>query len=74
MSAHRPVQGPWSWCAQNSDWEKRQNTDARQFSFNAVPIGDYSVSVAGAGLHNRATVEITSGFCTVSTFNCALQC
>jgi len=68
---HRPVQGAMVMVrAKTSDWEKTTDTDAEgQFSFNAVPIGDYSVSVAGAGFaQTEQTVEITSGSAPVLHF------
>lgn len=48
---HRPVQGAMVMLkAKSSDWAKSANTDANgEFVFNAVPLGDYSVSVASPG-------------------------
>jgi TonB dependent receptor/Carboxypeptidase regulatory-like domain/TonB-dependent Receptor Plug Domain len=48
---HRPVQGAMVMLkAKSSDWAKSVNTDDNgQFSFNVVPIGEYSVSVASPG-------------------------
>ncbi len=41
--------------AKSSDWAKTTNSDANgQFEFNAVPIGEYSVSVASPGFVQTA--------------------
>ena len=49
--------------AKTSDWAKTATTDAEgQFSLNAVPLGDYSVSVASPGFaQTEQTVVVTSG-------------
>jgi hypothetical protein len=48
---HRPVQGAMVMLhAKSSDWNQTTNTDANgQFQFNAVPLGEYTVSVASPG-------------------------
>src|SRR5277367_83708 len=48
---HRPVQDAMIMLkAKSSEWTKSVNTDATgQFQFNAVPLGEYSVSVASKG-------------------------
>jgi len=48
---HRPVQGAMVMLkARSSDWGKSTTTDANgEFAFNAVPIGDYSLSVVSPG-------------------------
>ena len=48
---HRPVQGAMVMLqSKSSDWAKSMNTDNDgEFSFNAVPIGEYSISVASPG-------------------------
>jgi hypothetical protein len=68
---HRPVQGAMVMLrATTSDWSKTTQTDAEgQFSLNAVPIGDYSVSVASPGFaQTERTVEVTSGSAPVVHF------
>src|SRR5882672_10500795 len=56
--------------ATTSDWSMTTQTDAEgQFSLNAVPIGDYSVSVASPGFaQTERTVEVTSGSAPVVHF------
>ena len=48
---HRPIQDAVvTLKSQSSDWAKSARTDANgEFVFNAVPLGDYSISVAHAG-------------------------
>jgi hypothetical protein len=48
---HRPIQDAVvTLKSQSSDWAKSTSTDANgEFVFNAVPLGDYSISVAHAG-------------------------
>jgi outer membrane cobalamin receptor len=48
---HRPVQGAMVMVrAKSSDWSKTANTDANgEFAFNAIPIGEYTVTVANPG-------------------------
>ena len=49
--------------AKSSDWAKTTNSDANgQFEFNAVPIGEYTVSVASPGFTQSAqSVVVESG-------------
>jgi hypothetical protein len=61
---HRPVQGAMVMLkAKSSEWSKSANTDANgNFEFNAVPIGEYSVTVANPGFVQAAQeVRVTSG-------------
>ena len=48
---HRPVPGAMVMLkSKSSDWHKSVNTDDNgEFSFNAVPIGEYTISVASPG-------------------------
>jgi outer membrane cobalamin receptor len=48
---HRPVQNAMIMLkAKSSDWSATTNSDANgEFIFNAVPLGEYSVTVAGIG-------------------------
>lgn len=45
---HRPIQGAMVMLkSRSSDWAKSASTDANgEFAFNALPLGDYSISVA----------------------------
>jgi len=54
---HRPIQGAMVMLrAKTSDWAQTTNSDANgEFQFQAVPIGEYSVSVASPGF--AQTVE-----------------
>ncbi len=61
---HRPIQGAMVMLkAKSSDWSKSTNTDANgNFEFNAVPLGDYSVTVASPGFVQSAqAVRVESG-------------
>jgi outer membrane receptor for ferrienterochelin and colicin len=61
---HRPVEGAMVMLkAKSSDWSKTANTDASgNFEFNAVPLGDYSISVANPGFSQAAqSVVVNSG-------------
>ena len=51
---HRPIHGATiTLKAKLSDWKQTQSTnDDGEFVFNAVPIGDYSVTVAADGFQN----------------------
>jgi outer membrane receptor for ferrienterochelin and colicin len=53
---HRPVQGAMVMLrAKASDWAKSANTDAEgKFEFNAVPLGEYTVTVASPGFDQTA--------------------
>ncbi len=48
---HRPVQDAMVMLkAKSSDWSTTANSDANgNFTFNAVPLGEYVVTVAGVG-------------------------
>jgi len=59
---HRPVQGAMVMLhAKTSDWSKTATTDSNgEFQFIAVPLGEYTVSVASSGFAQTAqavTVE-----------------
>ncbi len=56
--------------AKSSDWAKTTNSDANgQFEFNAVPIGEYSVSVASPGFVQTAEdIVVVSGAEPVAHF------
>jgi hypothetical protein len=53
---HRPIQGAMVMLrAKSSDWARTTNSDANgQFEFSAVPIGEYTVSVASPGFDQTA--------------------
>jgi hypothetical protein len=68
---HRPVEGAMVMLkAKSSDWGKTTTTDANgEFQFNAVPLGDYSVTVAGQGFAQTAQdVTVISGTVPVAHF------
>jgi TonB-dependent receptor-like protein/carboxypeptidase family protein len=68
---HRPIQGTMVMLkAKSSDWGKSVNTDATgEFQFNAVPLGEYSVSVASPGFEQTAQdVTVISGTVPVVHF------
>jgi outer membrane receptor for ferrienterochelin and colicin len=61
---HRPVQGAMVMLkAKASDWSKTANTNANgEFDFGAVPLGEYSVSVANPGFEQvMQDVTVMSG-------------
>src|SRR6201997_470547 len=61
---HRPVQGAMVMVkAKSSDWSATTNSDtAGNFTFNAVPIGEYVVSVAAPGFQQtEQSVVVISG-------------
>jgi len=61
---HRPVQNAMVMIkAKSSDWSATANSDANgNFTFNAVPIGDYVVTVAGLGFEQiEQNVEVMAG-------------
>jgi len=61
---HRPVQDAMVMIkAKNSDWASTVNSDAGgNFTFNAVPLGEYSVTVAGVGFEqSQQEVTVVSG-------------
>jgi TonB dependent receptor/Carboxypeptidase regulatory-like domain/TonB-dependent Receptor Plug Domain len=68
---HRPVQGAMVMLkAKSSDWAKTTTTDASgEFQINAVPLGDYSISVASQGFAQTAQdVTVNSGTVPVVHF------
>jgi TonB dependent receptor/Carboxypeptidase regulatory-like domain/TonB-dependent Receptor Plug Domain len=68
---HRPIQDAMVMLkAKSSDWAKSVTTDATgQFQFNAVPLGDYSVSVASQGFAQTSQdVTVISGTVPVVHF------
>src|ERR1039458_1822786 len=68
---HRPVHGATvTLKAKLSDWKQIQSTnDDGEFVFNAVPIGDYSVTVAADGFQNAAQeIFVNSGSVPVLHF------
>ena len=68
---HRPIQGTMVMLkAKSSDWGKSVTTDATgEFQFNAVPLGEYSVSVASPGFAQTAQdVTVISGTVPVVHF------
>src|SRR5580765_5230297 len=61
---HRPVQDAMVMIkAKNSDWAATVNSDASgDFVFNAVPLGEYVVTVAGVGFEqSQQVVMVVSG-------------
>ena len=61
---HRPVQDAMAMIkAKTSDWSATANSDANgNFVFNAVPLGDYVVTVAGLGFEQaQQDVAVLSG-------------
>jgi hypothetical protein len=68
---HRPIQDAMVMLkAKSSDWAKSVTTDASgEFQFNAVPLGEYSVSVASQGFaQTRKDVIVISGSVPVVHF------
>jgi hypothetical protein len=68
---HRPVQDAMVMLrAQSSEWTKSVTTDATgQFQINAVPLGEYSISVASQGFAQTAqNVTVISGSVPVVHF------
>src|ERR1700739_3650563 len=68
---HRPIQGTMVMLrAKTSDWGTSVTTDSTgQFQFNAVPLGEYSVSVASPGFEQTAQdVTVISGTVPVVHF------
>jgi outer membrane receptor protein involved in Fe transport len=68
---HRPIEGTMVMLkAKSSDWGKSVTTDATgEFQFNAVPLGEYSVSVASPGFAQTAQdVTVISGSVPVVHF------
>src|ERR1700732_3988791 len=61
---HRPVPDAMVMLkAKSSDWMTTANSDANgNFSFNAVPLGEYSVTIAGLGFQqSEQSVVVTAG-------------
>jgi outer membrane cobalamin receptor len=61
---HRPLQGAMVMLkARSSEWSKTADTDANgNFEFNAVPLGDYLISVANPGFAQAVqSVVVNSG-------------
>src|SRR6202140_5900255 len=68
---HRPIQDAMVMLhAKSSEWAKSVTTDATgEFQFNAVPLGNYSVSVASQGFAQATNnVTVTSGSVPVIHF------
>ena len=68
---HRPIQDTMVMLkAKTSDWAKSVTTNATgEFQFNAVPLGDYSVSVASQGFAQTSQdVTVISGSVPVVHF------
>ena len=59
---HRPVQGAMVMLkAKSSEWSRSANTDSNgEFFFNAVPVGEYSISVASPGFAQTAQTVIVN--------------
>jgi hypothetical protein len=72
---HRPVQGAMVMLrAKSSDWSKTATTDSNgEFQLIAVPLGEYTVSVASSGFAQTAqTVTVESGTQPVLHYQLAL--
>jgi hypothetical protein len=72
---HRPVQNAMVMLhSKSSDWSKTASTDsAGEFQFNAVPLGEYSVSVASPGFEQTAQdVLVESGTVPVLHYQLAV--
>ena len=72
---HRPIQGAMVMLkSQSSDWAKSASTDANgEFAFNAVPLGDYSISVANPGFAQvMQNLVVNSGTEPVAHFQLSL--
>jgi len=68
---HRPIQGATvTLKAKTSDWGKTATTDANgEFQFNAVSLGDYTVTVASEGFaETTQDVTVISGSVPVAHF------
>src|SRR5260370_7794572 len=60
---HRPVQNAMVMLkARSSDWSNTANSDANgSFDFNAIPLGEYVVTVLGLGFEQvQQNVAVTS--------------
>jgi hypothetical protein len=72
---HRPIQGAMVMLkSKSSEWTKSASTDANgEFAFNAVPLGDYSISVASPGFAQGVqNVVVNSGTEPVVHFQLSL--
>jgi hypothetical protein len=72
---HRPIQGAMAMLKpKSSEWTKSASTDANgEFAFNAVPLGDYSISVASPGFVQAVqNVVVNSGTEPVVHFQLSL--
>lgn len=72
---HRPVEGAIVMLkAKSSDWTKSANTNANgEFALNAIPIGEYAISVASPGFaEGLQSVVVTSGTQPVVHFQLSL--
>jgi len=72
---HRPVQGAMVMLkSKSSDWAKNTVTDSNgEFTFTGVPLGEYTVSVAGLGFAQTAqTVVVDAGTQPVLHYQLAL--
>lgn len=68
---HRPIQNAMIMArSKTSDWSKTVNTDSSgEFQFNAIPVGEYSISVASPGFAQTAQgVTVISGSVPVVHF------
>jgi hypothetical protein len=73
---HRPVQGAMVMLhAKSSEWSTTTTTNANgEFQFGAVPLGEYTVSVASPGFAQTAqTVTVESGTEPVLHYQLALE-
>jgi hypothetical protein len=73
---HRPIQGAMVMLkSTSSDWSKTTNTDANgEFQIMAVPLGEYSVSVASPGFAQTAQkVVVEADTHTVLHYQLALE-
>src|SRR6202162_4104794 len=72
---HRPIQGAMVMLkSKSSEWAKTASTDANgEFAFNAVPLGDYSISVTSPGFAQAVqNLVINSGTEPVVHFQLSL--
>ena len=59
---HRPISGTMVMLrAKSSDWSKSANTDTNgEFVFSAVPVGEYSISVASPGFSQAMQIVVVN--------------
>src|ERR1700681_1013177 len=72
---HRPIQSATvTLVAKSSDWSKTTSTDANgEFSFNAVPLGGYSITVSTPSFaQSTQNLVVNSGTEPVLHFQLAL--